>query len=1405
MSERRSSALFMVLMFFASTSILPFVSAQDDNSGPEFQDEEYSAGGQVHGDLTQFSPTNGHPYFYGENGEAVVSASSFMKTEWRTYLSSNPDLTIEEETSSTTSARTGARSCTRHTVGESLSVPTSGGNINVNVAEVTNTAAFLVQSGRSLSSTVLNNWASTWDQTIYPTLTTYYGKDYGDGRGLAPPDKDNNCQVQVIIYDIDGAYGTGGYFAPGLSSSRESLFVDFADASLSWSRVILAHELQHLMHNAQDPNENLWIDEGLADLAAFLCFGESSTLTGHANAWTDEADKSVRWWNQRFADYGGGFMFTLYLADKLGGAQAVRNLVTDSATGGAGVVNLARSPVSGNPGKIGRTMSDIFANFSIAATLDSDQGIYGYSNIVMTQACGSSNVCKIQPTDTYSDWTNPYSSFGNSLEGWGVRVFKFTPSGAPNPLTMRFTSDQSGFDGRIVSHSPSDGLYSVSKLEFNNKVATGLVPGFGDTTDEVYAIIWYGSSIADCDYTSCGPSYPTAVLDVEATMIFDPATIAKNKTVTSDRDGDGQVDTAEFEFGVTSSAFFEDLVVEVDILNSSGVIKDSLTKRVQAGGGVEIMNSVWFTAPISDTYTFDLTMKDLLGDELGSITSSPIYLENMKPIANGSVEPTGAQTWEDLQFSADGFDAWGLSENNNTLPYLDPPVAYAWDFGDGNVSAIKGPKRSYITVGQYNATLRVQDVGGTWSDTDILSVNITDTTVPVPVISVNGQVVDPTQGISIKTNQYIAFSAGRTSDNVPLEHLVFNWDWGDTTTDSGTGAYSFTHSWGDVVGSSVTYSLNLSVFDGINTGNLEIPIHVNNRLPVQIFSDELEVYTYFPLRMPDVFEDDDGEIVSWDWQFSGTVNLDGEGVDRTSVFLVGQTSSSVNPLPAWNTAGSEIATLTVTDEDGGISVANITINVRDQDPIASFVVNDESSGNMDIDFRIVDAEVDVMYMFDGRDSFDPDGQTGEFEDLEFNWTFGDGSSNADTAIARHNFSQPGEYSVSLVVTDESGKSSAKRTVWIRVLNPIPIINVWILDGWKNGSIVTSSTPMAEGEMITDFSHTFTEDGETFAAPNALLYFDSSGTRDGDNRFEGKNTPLLSSHPDWNGIVEYTWDFGDATPLSHEPSPWHSYSLAGTYHVTLTVRDSHLTGDVARKTFTVVIDNAPIIHDISLPEQIIVNENYGIKSNVSDFESDADWQIWRDLDIRDGKYDDRDEKISNELQFNWLYDDRVDVNGNGILGDDYVKEALTKGSSSSHTWETPGDAHLFLEVCDGLDVCDLMKVEIEVISEPEDDPSLSEFSADEWKSWLSDMGGESAVVLGLIAAVLILGWLVMRQPEDLEEQAEVAAAAYEVDEVESFGGVLGMDQHTPPPAPALMSVEERRSSDSGYVRPLRGRR
>ena len=1391
MSERRSTtALFLVLLML--TSVAGHATANEPESGAE---ETVIEIGTVYGDLNEFDVAEGSQYLLINESQPVVSATSFIKQAW--IDEGRPG--VDDIRYQATMARS---TCTRHVVGDTLTVPISGGSTSVYVAKTTTTVAFLVQSGRTLSSTVLQNLASTWDQTIYPTMTTYFGKDYQDGRGLAPPDNDNNCQVEIVIYDIDGAYNIGGYFSPGTAPSRDVVYVDFADITLAWGKSIIAHELQHLLHNAQDPYENLWLDEGNADVAIYLCFGADGTLAGHLNGWTQQSDLSVRWWNQRNADYGAGFIFTMYLADHLGGGPAVRQLVQDSATGGLGVENLALSPVSGQSGKIGRTMGEIFANFSIAATLDSDQGIYGFSNLVLNPSCGGSTFCRITPADTNSDWSTPWSSTGHTMEGWGIRSFKFTPgSASPAPLTLRVTSDVSNFDGVLVYKSTVDGLWSTQDLDFNNNVATGLIQGFGNLTDEVYAIVWYASAIADCDYTSCGPSYPQGTIDIEAARITSPATMMLNGTALGDRDGDGAADTVQVNYSIMSNAFFEDLDVDMLVRDSNGTVVDTISTRVQAGGGVHVPNNVYFTANKDDQYTLEFTMKNMLGAVLDTETTAPQALSNMAPVANGSVSTNQSQTYEKIQFTGDGFDAWGLSLDNNTLPYFDSPIAYAWDFDDNITSGLRSPLRSFSQAGTYNTTLRVMDVGGSWSDVSVNQINITDDSEPIPIISVNNNVV--ADRIEIFTNQRIIFSAYQTADNVPLEYLTFEWDWGDgSDVASGVGLYTANHEWGDVVGPNQTYILTLSVSDGINVGQKTIEIVVNNRQPYQIFTEELTTYTYTPLLMPDIFTDDDGENLSLGWVFENGVNLDGIDVDRNDDFST-TSSAALYPAPAWNTPGMKNITVTVTDEDGAVSVAELRVNVINQIPVANYVVKQSGAdGESQIDFLVEDAQVNVPYTFDGRTSFDIDGTTGGYNDLIFNWSFPDGTFS-DKKLPAYSFTEPGEQIIQLIVTDEYGEQSVPRNIVVVVANPLPIIELQILDAWVDGKLLMDSDVFPDNGLPDEWSRTFDENNVNVAIPGAMLYFDSSGTRDGDQRFEGKYVPLEQESPDWNGLLEYTWDFGDATPIVHEPKPWHSYERPGLYTVKLTVRDAFGTGDVTRAEFKIHIDSPPEIGDIDLPDEIYEDFSSTIIVNVTDAESLADLVFYRDLNVLDGSNFDRDETISNELVIEWEKDLLNDEDEDGIADNDWFVSTNSIPTLETVVWDDPKETILKVRVCDGMGLCDEAQTDVTVLPEQDADPSLSDFSLDEWKSWASDAGSDALGFIALILAALILGWLVMRQPNEIEEEAKQNAETYDVEHADD-GGLLGMDHHTPPPAPKILSKQERRNDESGYVRPLRRR-
>ena len=172
MSERRSSPAFafVLLMLVSSTAPL-WLSVTADGGDDSASTTTYDAGGVIIGDLEEFNPSDGSEYLFIHEDEPVVSATQFMRQAW--IDEGRPG--VEDMVVQPSMGRSSARACTPHVAGDTLTVPISGGSISAYVAQTTNTVAFIVQSGRTLSSTVLNNLASTWDSTIYPTMTTYYG------------------------------------------------------------------------------------------------------------------------------------------------------------------------------------------------------------------------------------------------------------------------------------------------------------------------------------------------------------------------------------------------------------------------------------------------------------------------------------------------------------------------------------------------------------------------------------------------------------------------------------------------------------------------------------------------------------------------------------------------------------------------------------------------------------------------------------------------------------------------------------------------------------------------------------------------------------------------------------------------------------------------------------------------------------------------------------------------------------------------------------------------------------------------------------------------------------------------------------------------------------------------------
>lgn len=161
--------------------------------------------------------------------------------------------------------------------------------------------------------------------------------------------------------------------------------------------------------------------------------------------------------------------------------------------------------------------------------------------------------------------------------------------------------------------------------------------------------------------------------------------------------------------------------------------------------------------------------------------------------------------------------------------------------------------------------------------------------------------------------------------------------------------------------------------------------------------------------------------------------------------------------------------------------------------------------------------VGVPIEFNAGRSSDPDGRIVEYE-----WSWGDGTSPTITGSTRttHTFTEPGTYTITLVVTDDEG-GTGSTSLTIDLTNEDPI-----------ASFTFSPSSPTEGEAVT---------------------FDASSSLDRDGF-----------------ISQYRWDWGDGTSptISSSSSVKHTFETAGSYSVRLTVRDD--AGAEATETVTVTV-------------------------------------------------------------------------------------------------------------------------------------------------------------------------------------------------------------------------------------------
>jgi len=205
----------------------------------------------------------------------------------------------------------------------------------------------------------------------------------------------------------------------------------------------------------------------------------------------------------------------------------------------------------------------------------------------------------------------------------------------------------------------------------------------------------------------------------------------------------------------------------------------------------------------------------------------------------------------------------------------------------------------------------------------------------------------------------------------------------------------------------------------------------------------------------------------------------------------------------------------------------------------------------------------------------------------WSWDFGDGATSTTRSPA-HVYSEPGEYSVTLTISDGSSTSTRTRSSYVTVGQTLPLaadfsgtpltgaapLEVSFVDN-STGNPTAWSWSFGDGTTSGDQNpvHTYTSTGTytvTLTVTNAAgdtntrtqsSYVSVSPPAPPTASFSASPTrgtaPLAVSFTDTStgSPTSWTWDLGDGTTPSTEQNPTHAYAKGGTYTVTLTVTDN----------------------------------------------------------------------------------------------------------------------------------------------------------------------------------------------------------------------------------------------------------
>lgn len=260
-----------------------------------------------------------------------------------------------------------------------------------------------------------------------------------------------------------------------------------------------------------------------------------------------------------------------------------------------------------------------------------------------------------------------------------------------------------------------------------------------------------------------------------------------------------------------------------------------------------------------------------------------------------------------------------------------------------------------------------------------------------------------------------------------------------------------------------------------------------------------------------------GNPTAWQWNFGN-----------------GSVSTLKNPSTTYFTPGSYTVTLTATNAAGSNTITRTGFITIYDKPTVNFIAND-SAGCAPFTVRFTDQST-------------PSAGT---TNTTWQWDFGNGT-GATAQNPQTTFSSPGNYTVSLKVTNDKGCfASFSKPAYIKLTGGVQI----------------------------DFSSTLP------------------------NRCRSPFPVTFTNNSTGPGTLTYLWDFGDGT-TSTQQTPSHTYTTTGAYNVSLAVTSSNGCTDTLRKTAGVNIQN--IATSFTAPDSVCALSPANFNNTSSPTAQSSNW-------------------------------------------------------------------------------------------------------------------------------------------------------------------------------------------------------